>query len=478
MAQVLILNFDGVDGATTYDEEVAALEPATNTGCEIDTDWSKFGAGSLVTADGGTLEYGGLPPNAGDLTIHGWVRTAAAPASNGFYFDIWTENGGDDFAPEIQIKHQLDGGAVKWRFFAYDRVVAEYFSAYSDAVLPSTEYHLAIVVHGDDVLFFIDGVLKQTFSFTATADPLDGLNRMFLYGVATTHFDAVEITHSALWTSGFTPPAAAPSYSGVNIPPGEITLTGYGPSHTVVNIPPGEITLTGFAPYRHAIIPPGEITLTGYGPDWGPDFAAIPPGEITLAGYAPSPLWAVPEAMLPTARVIYTLTLTGAEDGTTDVELPMGSFQARMRDGDPSYLACIVPDPVSWEGCVSARLHGQMVIRKGYQWSDGSRQMEEIARADFEHFYFDRGGRSASMTLVGHRTVTSSSPKERTVAGLSFYGLQSTGKRRLRGALDIFLRCGDTCIYGDGGTDYFTVGGITYQVQAKPAEAIMEVTEA
>jgi hypothetical protein len=54
----------------------------------------------------------------------------------------------------------------------------------------------------------------------------------------------------------------------------------------------------------------------------------------------------------------------------------------------------------------------------------------------------------------------------------------ATGKRRLRAEMDLFLKVGDTCIFGTGQDDSFTVGAIQYTVQAMPAMARMEVTEA
>jgi hypothetical protein len=63
-----------------------------------------------------------------------------------------------------------------------------------------------------------------------------------------------------------------------------------------------------------------------------------------------------------------------------------------------------------------------------------------------------------------------------TVEGVSYYCLQADGKRRVRALLDLFLRIGDTCVYGSGASDYMTVGYITYTVIVN--QAIMEVTEA
>lgn len=95
---------------------------------------------------------------------------------------------------------------------------------------------------------------------------------------------------------------------------------------------------------------------------------------------------------------------------------------------------------------------------------------------DFESVRIDQGSKSASATISGHKTISSSSVKTITVEGVSYYCLQADGKRRVRALLDLFLRIGDTCVYGTGTSDYLTVGYITYTVSVN--QTIMEVTEA
>ncbi len=41
--------------------------------------------------------------------------------------------------------------------------------------------------------------------------------------------------------------------------------------------------------------------------------------------------------------IVYICTLTGSQDATTDVEIPISSFQARLRTADPTYLSVVVP---------------------------------------------------------------------------------------------------------------------------------------
>ncbi len=204
----------------------------------------------------------------------------------------------------------------------------------------------------------------------------------------------------------------------------------------------------------------------------------IPVATIELAAEVPSYSWVLNARMRPAAQTIYTFTLTGDAESPplADLVLPMSSFQGRLRNGSPSYVSCVIPNCMTYAEDIAARQNGDIVIRKGYRWADGSVSMEEIARVDFESLRIDQGSRSASATISGHRTTSAAAPKDVTVEGVSFYCLQADGKRRIRALLDLFLRIGDTCIYGTGPTDYMAVGYISYTVSTELT--IMEVTEA
>jgi hypothetical protein len=88
VAQVLILNFDGADGATTYTEEVQGLTPSENMRSEIDTDWSQFGTGSLLQSSPSAAEecrllYTYAPQSSAAVTLHAWVRVGSLPSPDG-----------------------------------------------------------------------------------------------------------------------------------------------------------------------------------------------------------------------------------------------------------------------------------------------------------------------------------------------------------------------------------------------------------
>ena len=58
---------------------------------------------------------------------------------------------------------------------------------------------------------------------------------------------------------------------------------------------------------------------------------------------------------------------------------------------------------------------------------------------------------------------------------MTFFGMTTDGKRRIRTTPDLFLQPGDTVIYGPDGNDSFVAGQITYLVDT--TQAWMEVME-
>ena len=248
-------------------------------------------------------------------------------------------------------------------------------------------------------------------------------------------------------------------------------------------------------------------------------------GELALSVNNPAYLWSVPRYQLGLAQIIYTMTLTGSPD----IEIPISSFQSVVRQGGatiaellnaknvyneqlsnlqerisgggyspseisalradiatnyanrlnelrqsrPSYLSCVIPNFVDYIDEIQARTSGEVIIKKGYLMPDGSRNLEEIIRTNFEYVTYDQGARSASASITAYKVQSFRSPKRREITGVSYVGADSQGRRRLRATMDLFLRPEDTCIYGDG--EEMRVGTITYIVDDR--SAVMHVTE-
>jgi hypothetical protein len=173
--------------------------------------------------------------------------------------------------------------------------------------------------------------------------------------------------------------------------------------------------------------------------------------------------------------ILYYFTLTGADDGETDAVIPISSFQARYRDGESTYLSVVIPDYDTYEAIVDARSSGDMVLTMAYSHAGTVYHQEEIMRVDLDTngIRKDQGGKSQSITLVGHRTM-SFSAQTLTLHDVTYRRTGTSGEISYRCANpDIFLRPGDTALYG---SDSFTVGSITYSVSS--GYTSMDVTEA
>jgi len=164
---------------------------------------------------------------------------------------------------------------------------------------------------------------------------------------------------------------------------------------------------------------------------------------------------------------VYRLRLTGSPD----LELPMQYFQCR-RTASGMELSINGPLPDSDTLDIIAASTGELVIDYGVRLIDGTEQLDELLRAAFTTVRYDQGGRSASLTLEGTTATVEPGGTPRTLRGVS-YRNEASGRRRVRCAVDTYLRIGDTVNLGGGET--MTATEITYSVS--PTQASMEVVE-
>lgn len=172
---------------------------------------------------------------------------------------------------------------------------------------------------------------------------------------------------------------------------------------------------------------------------------------------------------------VYRCILTGEEDDTTDLILPIKSFQARLRSGTPTYCGVVVPDIDSYIDDIKDRLNGQLVVSIGQKWFSGNVNWKELVRVNFEDLSYNKGGRNSSAQLSGHITTTSSSSNTVAAIGVQVESLQKDGKHRIRCEVDWNVRPGDTITWNDD-NDSMIVGLITIAVGNRLSR--MEVTEA
>lgn len=462
MDQHIILNFEGIDGATSWAEEAHALEPdpATLQNCEIDTAQYYAGSSSLLMATGSESGWACFHyRNIADIDTMKFSLKGRFMISN-----FLEDNDNFNFRADSSISATswIDFQVVRVSIFGPPKILplisgfdyegTEFGPWYDEDIEISQDvwHQVEIIVVNRNVTLKIDGVEMGTIT-AAIDNPMKNID-IFSAGCY-----QGDVAGAKAWLD---------------------SVVFESGDENAVSIPAASMTLTPLAPYRHDLIPVADMTFFTLAPDFGSLFASIPAGVFTLLARNPSPIWTIPSNKLATAQIIYKCILTGSEDGLTDLTLPMKSFQARLRDGDPSYLSCVIPDSTTYAASVAARTNGEIVIYSGYKFDDGTEQTEEIIRANYDSLQINRGANSGSLTISGYKTITSSSPKEWTVTGISFYGQTAEGKRRIRANFDQFIRCGDTCIYGTGGNDYFIVGAITCWVTAKPAGYFMEASEA
>jgi len=166
--------------------------------------------------------------------------------------------------------------------------------------------------------------------------------------------------------------------------------------------------------------------------------------------------------------VHYRLTLSA--DGFDDIELPMTSFQSRVRQGRPSFLQVYVPGILNYMDDINDRADGDLVVEMGTRRTDGTTEALEIARVNLGTVRYDRGPTSSTGTLSGNKTKTYTSPVSHDLNDVSLVSVSTSQRLRCRILNDV--RPGDTV----------TAGGITFVVDlvqhiVSPAEAYMELSD-
>jgi len=173
----------------------------------------------------------------------------------------------------------------------------------------------------------------------------------------------------------------------------------------------------------------------------------------------------------------YYFTLTGDADATTDVTIPITSWQARRKSGAPTFLSVVIPWTAAYQAAIEARTHGVMQIQMAYLLDGVEQYREIICRADYETMRDDHGGRNHSLSLTGHKTETFT---QKTIDLQDvIYVSNDNGDYRYRCAsCDMYLNPGDTARYG---SNEITVAQIVYMVAIEGAGTVtasMDVEEA
>ena len=260
---------------------------------------------------------------------------------------------------------------------------------------------------------------------------------------------------------------------------------------TVATVPGATLGWSGTVGFGPVVrpLPGATLPLTPYASTLGPLVLTLPGARLPVSTpvlgwrdfefpetrlrwtkYTPLSAWELPVGKCP----VYFLTLTGAADSLDDVTMPMASFDARVKSGDPSYLQAVVPDAYTYAAAILARINGDLTVRRGYLQDNGDYLTAEIARVHLDTVADDRGPMSASVSLSGTRQDTNTAPKSLNLYGVT-YRHAGTGARRVRCTPDTFLRAGDTAVFPEL-DESMEVGSIAYTVS--PGREQMELTEA
>ncbi|MBW2342499.1 MAG: hypothetical protein JRF53_00540 [Deltaproteobacteria bacterium] len=266
----------------------------------------------------------------------------------------------------------------------------------------------------------------------------------------------------------------------VALPPAIINLTASGGVQQQIPLAAATLVLSGSNGIQQQVPAAAAIlSLTGSGmsqfqiPITDPAVLILGAGSMKVWDGAAWKAWV--EAYGNLATKYYYLTLTGDNETppVADITIPMTSFQARRKSGDPTFLAAVIPG-TDYEAAINARSNGEMIIEMAYELHGVIEYQEEIIRADLDPdgIRVDEGGRNQSIILTGHKT-------ESFVSKVSWLH-DVTYKRDIDGDLayrcascDLYLNPGDTAKYG---SDSFTVNQVVLSIS--PELQIMEVEEA
>ena len=251
---------------------------------------------------------------------------------------------------------------------------------------------------------------------------------------------------------------------------GEVVITTFAPNPQFITVQLETVSISTFIPSLGSVFEPNSesVSISTLVPS-SSNSALVGFETVDISTLVPSVLYEIPSTV--PSSTIYRCILTGAPDATTDLELPIKSFQSRYYDGADSYLSVVVPDAVTFSTGISDRSNGEIVLSRGVKFFDGTEQLVEIIRVDLEDISDSRGGSNRSITLAGHQEFINTSPKSVELFNATF-AFTGTGKKRFRSDLDLNLRPGDTAVIG---VESIIVDRITYTVDT--SLEIMEITE-
>jgi hypothetical protein len=166
---VLLLGFEGVDGATsTTDESSSAHAITVGLGAQIDTAQKKFGLSSVLMDGANDVVYAGdhvdFEFGANPFTIEGWFRWDAIGSSYTGVVSKWKGLGN---SRQFSLEYNETGGALE---FWISNNGSTSTKILTDTWTPTTGvwYHLVVDRDGsDDFRLYRDGTFKDKTNYTS-----------------------------------------------------------------------------------------------------------------------------------------------------------------------------------------------------------------------------------------------------------------------------------------------------------------------
>ena len=156
--------------------------------------------------------------------------------------------------------------------------------------------------------------------------------------------------------------------------------------------------------------------------------------------------------------VLYKFVLSGAEDATIDVEIPISSFQLRMYADGLSYLNVVIPDGETYSDAITDRPNGTLNIYLTYADPDSTEVFRVLILVTaFDSVSVDEGSAGKTITISGNETTAQKNIRIAEIKAITIdepwvnYRRTANGKTTLRLSKPHFLaRAGDTITHANG----------------------------
>lgn len=198
-----------------------------------------------------------------------------------------------------------------------------------------------------------------------------------------------------------------------------------------------------------------------------PDFLAafIPTKHIALKSNQTSKVWNLPENNHHLKKW-FQLILTGTENGTDNIILPMQSFSAQMSAGDKSFFSAVIPG-IELFNEILYRLAGSLIVRMYI--GDNYSELFTVAFRDVQKH---KGHNSKSLIVTGDKQDNLIVGKNVNLEGVTYIKVDAQGKRHVRCSVNLFLQVGDIAFFDDTSMN---VNNITYTIDTSSQR--MEIKE-